>query len=253
MRQAIGTLALAALVALCRRYFYEFFVWSHYLLSAAAVYALWNRFHTLRRERITLIVAISLHGAITLLRLAKVAYRNTLRKSQWSRARITRRDEALIITLPVPRPWIIKPPQYIYLWIPWLSFRSLFQTHPFSVAWWSENEEGQATSVSLLVKPQHGLTNRLMRSSRNEFRVAIDGPYGKSIDTSRYGTLILLATGVGIAAQIPLIKQALAEYKAGRTSIQRIRLIWQMEYDCEFDQPNKLPTLTFNLQMKRDG
>jgi predicted ferric reductase len=79
------------------------------------------------------------------------------------------------------------------------------------------------------------------------FFVAIDGPYGKSIDTSQYGTLILLATGIGIAAQLPLIKQALAEYKAGRTSVRRICVVWQMEQECRLESSQSLSRTDLGL------
>lgn len=189
----------------------------------------------MRLERILLIIAISIHASVTLLRLARVIYRNGLRKRLWSRARIIKRDDAFELSLNVARPWTVQPGQYIYLWVPGLSPGSFLQWHPFSIAWWVTNEAGQATSISLLVKPQHGLTSRLMRCppSQKDFYVAIDGPYGQSIDTSRYGTLILLATGVGIAAQMPIIKQALAQYKAGQTSVRRICVVWQMEQECK--------------------
>ena len=180
-------------------------------------------------------VAVSIHASLTLLRVGRVVYRNTLRKSLWSKARITKCAEAFEVTLSVPRPFRLKPNQYIYLCVPGLTPGSFLEWHPFSVSWWSCNDAGQATSLSLLVKPQHGFTQRLMRCAQPEqgFYVAIDGPYGQGIDTSRYGTLILLATGIGIAAQMPLIKQTLAEYKAGRTSVRKICVIWQMDRECE--------------------
>lgn len=213
---------------------YEVFLKLHYLLSVVVIYALWRRFQAVRQKRILLMIAVSIHTGITLLRLGRLVYRNTLRKSLWSRARIIKRDDALELSLSVPRPWKIKPGESIYVCVPGLSLGSFLEWHPFSIAWWSANEKGQATSISLLIKQQHGLTSRLMRyPSRKDFYVVIDGPYGQSIDTSRYGTLILLATDVGIAAQMPLIKQTLAEYKTGRTSVRKICLIWQMEQECE--------------------
>ena len=192
---------------------------------------------------------MSIHAATTLLRLARLLYRKTLRKSLWSRARIVKRDNALQVTLSVPRPWKVKPGEYIYIRVPGLSLASFLQWHPFSIAWWSANDTGQVTSVSLLVHLQHGLTSHLMRCppSPMTFFVAIDGPYGKSIDTSQYGTLILLATGIGIAAQLPLIKQALAEYKAGLTSVRRICVVWQMEQECRLEISQSLSRTDLGL------
>jgi predicted ferric reductase len=214
---------------------YEVFLKLHYALSAVVVYALWRLFEASQRERILLIITVSIHASLSLLRIGRVLYRNTLRKSLWSRARIIKCDEGFEVTLSVPRPFEFKPNQYIYLCVPGLTPGSFLKWHPFSISWWSCNDAGQAISLSLLVKPQHGLTQHLMRCppSPQDFYVAIDGPYGQGIDTSQYGTLILLATGIGIAAQMPLIKQTLAEYKASRTSVRKICVIWQMDQECK--------------------
>ena len=59
--------------------------------------------------------------------------------------------------------------------------------------------------------------------------MAVDGPYGIHRDTSRYGTLLLFASDIGIAAQTSLIKETLHQRALGMTSNRHIVLIWQIE------------------------
>ncbi|MCJ1313644.1 hypothetical protein MMC25_007323 [Agyrium rufum] len=60
-------------------------------------------------------------------------------------------------------------------------------------------------------------------------RTWIDGPYGTPVDVSEYGTVVLLATGMGIAAQLPLLKAVVDECHNGTAKARRIVLVWQLD------------------------
>jgi predicted ferric reductase len=97
--------------------------------------------------------------------------------------------------------------------IPVAGFWLFCQSHPFSIAWWSEDEKDKVESVLLLVKTQHGINRRLATINPGElFIVVLEGPYGQPMDTSKYGTLVLFATGIGIVTQLSVLKRAFMDY-----------------------------------------
>ncbi|RAO71498.1 uncharacterized protein BHQ10_007510 [Talaromyces amestolkiae] len=111
--------------------------------------------------------------------------------------------------------------------------------HPFVITWWNNNESGEMESFTLLVKPRSGFTNRLKMLPSTRYRVWIDGPYGPDRDLgtpiSDYGHIFMVATGIGIGAQIPYIKQLLEGYRRGVVRTQKIVLIWQMDLEADYD------------------
>ncbi|THC92163.1 hypothetical protein EYZ11_008378 [Aspergillus tanneri] len=76
-------------------------------------------------------------------------------------------------------------------------------------AWWEVNEQGKATSISLLVQKRDGFTQSLMDHQAKEFLTWFDGPYGEPVDLSSYNNILLVASGMGIAAQVPYIRELL--------------------------------------------
>lgn len=56
----------------------------------------------------------------------------------------------------------------------------------------------------------------------------IDGPYGRELDLSQYGTVLLFATDIGIAAQLPYLKQLIAERREWDSKTRRIALFWEI-------------------------
>ena len=56
----------------------------------------------------------------------------------------------------------------------------------------------------------------------------IEGPYGQCDDLGSFGTVIMIATGLGIAAQIPYIRHLLEAHQNREVRAQKIALYWQM-------------------------
>jgi len=188
-------------------------------------------------ERIALLVALCLHTVLVVTRVSRFWYRNWVRSKDWARAEIIQHQEALELNIKVPRPWRVMPGQFVYVCAPRVSFSSIFQPRPFSVAFWLEDNKGNSTSISLLIKPQKGFTNKLMKyakdqTSHRRLLIGLDGPYGQAIDTRPYCALLLFATGIGVASKIPLIKWALEEHRSRRNAVRRIHLVWQLEHEC---------------------
>jgi NAD(P)H-flavin reductase len=58
----------------------------------------------------------------------------------------------------------------------------------------------------------------------------IDGPYGRPIKAEEFGTVILYATGMGIGAQLAIVKHLLECREAGTAKTQRITLLWEVDH-----------------------
>jgi predicted ferric reductase len=238
MGQAAGSLLGLFLISIpfIRNVSYDLFLKLHVGLAFLMLYSLWRHIglqsYTLR---IALSSALGLFAVCAFMRGVRIVFRNFTWKKQWARATVFPGKDVMEIQIKVPRPWVVKPGQYLYLWAPKVSNLSIFQSHPFSIAWWADNVDGRTVTISLLVEPHHGITNSLRHKSNlnHSFRVAVDGPYGRAVDTSSYSTLVLFATGIGIAAMMPLLKGAITQSKAAITVLRRISVVWQLEDECE--------------------
>jgi NAD(P)H-flavin reductase len=134
---------------------------------------------------------------------------------------------AVLLELTLVRPWKFCPGQYIYLCIPRDSITSYLQYHPFYISSWPDHN-----TIKLLVERRHGFTKDLNLLG-NKSKVLILGPYRSTINLKQYGTVLLFATGIGIAAQLSYIKYLLAEYKRGRVMVKKIFLYWGIEEESK--------------------
>ena len=50
-----------------------------------------------------------------------------------------------------------------------------------------------------------------------------------------HGHVFMVATGIGIAAQLPYIKELLKQYRQARIRTQRISLVWQLEHEGDWE------------------
>lgn len=97
--------------------------------------------------------------------------------------------------------------------------------------------EGHLMSLQLVVEPQRGLTkifqdiveNDESTASSNSYVAFYSGPHGHSEPMGEYGTVLMFASGLGIAAQLPYIKQLLYDGARCRTRTKRIHLVWQLQ------------------------
>ncbi|KAN0103431.1 hypothetical protein V8E51_011744, partial [Hyaloscypha variabilis] len=81
-----------------------------------------------------------------------------------------------------------------------------------------------------IIQRQTGFTQSLPSSSPStELRAIVEGPYGKEIHLDEYGTVLLFATGIGIAGQLPYVKQLLENFHNYDAKARRIALFWQVD------------------------
>ncbi|EKG09128.1 FAD-binding 8 [Macrophomina phaseolina MS6] len=232
-----GIIAITSFPPL-RKYWYESFLRIHQLSSIVAFLSLlWhvpsgNTFFVICQ---TITAAIFLIALIA--QVAVMVYRNDLYHGGPT-VRIGGSKELLQIDLELRKPLRTEPGQYVNLWIPSLSTWSFAQSHPFAVASWSE---APASHLRLVVKPFNGLTRKMAESveqSTRPRRALFSGPHGKKISLAGYSNVVMIATGLGIFAQLPYL-QKLAHCEGRRQRHgQRIHVVWYMSSNSGAPMPD---------------
>jgi len=128
------------------------------------------------------------------------------------------------MTVEIPRPWKLRPTQWGNLCLSEFNPHEWFQKHPFMILWWVCKPE----SIVFLVQPCNGFTNGARQLAPGPWKVIIKWPYGEELDFRSYGTILMFATGFGIAGQLPYIKALFEGCKRGEVVTRRIALFWQI-------------------------
>ena len=121
--------------------------------------------------------------------------------------------------------------QYINVWIPSVSFWSFLQSHPFVVTNWAD---GKQDTLELFIQPRRGLTRELFSHGTLNERVSVprlalfSGPHGTSVPVGEYETVVMVATGFGIAAQLPYLRKLIHGYNTYNARTRRVHLVWQL-------------------------
>ena len=98
------------------------------------------------------------------------------------------------------------------------------------ITWWEVDQTGKAQQIELLIQIKDGFTRHLAgHPSISTSRVYIEGPYGAHHDYGDFGNVLLLATGAGIASQIPFAKQLIEGHQRHEIRTRRISLVWQLD------------------------
>jgi NAD(P)H-flavin reductase len=170
-------------------------------------------------------------------------YQNKAKGADLCRAYIARTDDVIRIRLKLSRPIKVKPGQHVVLWIPAAGFCSFLQSHPFTVVSWSE---GKRQHLDLLVQPRKGLTRKLLQLAKTDSEQRLDakpneyihthylqphlamisGLHGLSVPVDNYKTVLMIASGFGIASHLPYLRQL---YHSCKTRNRRIHLVWEPE------------------------
>jgi NAD(P)H-flavin reductase len=181
---------------------------------------------------------------VLLLSLQNLVYfiRNTAIRNPSTRALVKAANGVVRITIKPRHPFKVRAGQYLHLWMPGVDFWSLFQTHPFMITWWDEDQHGRACSILLLAQPRRGFTSKLLRPqiARKPLLAWIDGPHGQPAEYSDFSHTLLIACGIGIAAQLPVVKEMLKTVTRQKSRTRSIHLLWEIESDgiipVHFDQ-----------------
>jgi hypothetical protein len=178
--------------------------------------------------------------------LARILFRNLVIGKKCTKLTLhTFGENVARLTLTLPRPWAVQAGERVELSAPSIGIFYLAQSHPFTICWWEDNDTGKAVSVSLLLRPRSGFTRKVLGrlEQDREYTAWFDGPfgpasigsYGSCSQMGNYGHVFMVATGIGIAAQLPYIKEILTQYRRARLRTQRISLVWQLEHGEDWE------------------
>ncbi|KAF1974405.1 hypothetical protein BU23DRAFT_579832 [Bimuria novae-zelandiae CBS 107.79] len=174
---------------LFRRLAYEPFLRTHQAFALLSAYAIWRHLPSTETfPRCYVYILASLFLFMCVVQVGSIIYQNGFFRCRLARAEITHEYGA------------IQAEQYINLWMPSVSLSSVLQSHPFV--------------------PRNGpVTNAL---------VVFSGPHGRSIPMEDCENILMVASGFGIAAHLPYLKQLIHGYNAREVRARRIYLVWQV-------------------------
>ena len=76
---------------------------------------------------------------------------------------------------------------------------------------------------------------------RSDFRLAIfGGPHGTAVSIGDYGKVLMIATGFGIAAQLPYLKELVSRLNSYQVRTREIRLVWQLQSFGKYLRPDEI-------------
>jgi predicted ferric reductase len=251
---------LLSSIAVVRRHLYEIFLKLHQILAATIIAAIFIHSpskHIFTSPIVYLFAAICLQIFIAIFQFGHVLYRNVRYRKPLNRAEVRtiiykRRGEegkgdvplsdAFHVHIQLSRSWNHRAGEYVYLCIPGASRTSFMQSHPFYVSWWYRDAGGN-DFVVLIVQKRAGFTKHLQGHAKSEreepskMRAIIEGPYGNVLDLKSYGTVLLFATGIGIAGQLPYVTRLLEGYHNCEVKTRRIALFWEVDSQCKASIP----------------
>lgn len=220
---------------------------SHLACAIALIFTIWKHTRAMPGKSWAYALGyLCTFSVIGLLQGIRILYRNFVigKSSVRLRLRIYKGDVARM-TLSLPRPWTVRAGERISLGIPYVGIFYLFQSHPFTITWWESDSKGRAVSISVLFRPRSGFTRKAIERivPEQECGAWIDGPFGpSSVHTigwsgtvGDYGHVFMVATGIGIAAQLPYLKELLDGHDNAQVRTQKISLVWQVDREGDWE------------------
>jgi NAD(P)H-flavin reductase len=172
-----------------------------------------------------------------ILQAGSVIFYNGVFRYHLSRAALMHDNGAVKVRILLQKPLEIAPGNYINLWIPAVSFGAFLQSHPFIVISWAPGEQH---TIDLLIEPQRGLTRDLLyhakKNRATNYLVLFSGPHRTSFAMDEYESILMVASGFGIATQLPYLKSLIYGYNSRRVQARRIHLVWQIRHKGKFPE-----------------
>jgi predicted ferric reductase len=240
-----------------RRIAYETFLRAHQVLIVAVIVGVWlhSPGHQFQTPILYMLISSCIWAFLRLLRLITILIRSHVGKHD-CRATIWSLPDAFQVHVTVTRPWKYHAGQYVYLRLRRAGYGTRLQTHPYFISWWYVDARGRNVVV-LIIGRQRGFSRGLGKHTNGDLVVAkeddgrlilasdatehgtsymahIEGPYGRELELDAYGTVLLIATGSGIAGVFPFIRQLLEGYHRWDAKVRRLILVWEVERERGF-------------------
>jgi predicted ferric reductase len=246
-----------------RHAFYETFLNVHRLCVVVAFIGLYLHLEMHGLPQIPWMWVVFLMWSLeVLMRMVRLGW-SSMRLTQMSRVTVEAMPgEAVRVTVDLQRPWYPRPGCHAHIYMPAMTPFLPWTSHPFSIAWSptepptdkdlhraslpiSEKDKfddwapRQSKQVSFICRARTGLTRQLYeKAAQCEHEMfttwgGIEGPYGGHHSLDSYGTVMLIAGGVGITHQVMYLKHLVAGFDNGTTATQKILLVWTVpESEC---------------------
>jgi len=213
----------------------------HVILSLCAVVGIWRHLSLQMKPVQWLAVgAMTMWGFLTALQYVMYFYRNFQWATPWGSTTVTPlNSDVFLLRVTVPRSFTVKGGEYVYLWMPRVSFWSILQSHPFMISWWEA--KGNSLDLFMLVEVRRdtrGMTSHLIRHTASSLLTMIGGPHGFEHGYDEFGTVLMIASGIGIASQLSHIKFLVEGYHRREVRTRRICLVWQIEEESMNKDPH---------------
>ncbi|KFX96375.1 hypothetical protein O988_05355 [Pseudogymnoascus sp. VKM F-3808] len=213
-----------------RKLSYELFLRTHQALAVASAYAVWRHLPSDKAfPRVYVYVSAGLFLFMFALQSGSVILHNGIFWYHLSRATITHESGALKVQLHLQKPIKVDDGQYVNLWIPSVSFWSFLQSHPFMVISWEPSEQ---KTLDLLIEPRKGLTQELLHHASKSYTlnpfIVFSGPHGPHVSMNEHESVLMVASGFGIAAHFSHLKRLIYGYNARLVRARRIHIVWQI-------------------------
>ncbi|KAJ5648628.1 Riboflavin synthase-like beta-barrel [Penicillium lividum] len=232
-----------------RHSFYEFFLHLHIALAIVSFVALWYHLKNLLQQRV-LLGTLILWGLDRASRVLILLWRNCSKRPTTATVEALSGSVAKV-EVEVARSWKFRPGQYMYLYVPCLG---LWTSHPFTVAWASTGEStlshnekrsssdsfasllghSETTTMSVLIKGQDGFTKKLLQKvedspeGRIKALALAEGPFGGLHSLKSYGTLLLIAGGIGITHPMSYLHEVVTNFTSRTSATRKVHLVWMI-------------------------
>ncbi|KFZ18315.1 hypothetical protein V501_01286 [Pseudogymnoascus sp. VKM F-4519 (FW-2642)] len=209
----IGGSALCLLMLLSipflRKPSYEIFLRTHQALASLVVYSIVR--HLISQSNFNwryVYIFAEVFAALLAFQCGLVMFRNKAWGRHFPRAFITHIDQTAMVRMTMSRPIEVKA---------------------------GHLADGKQDTLELFIQPRRGLTRELFSHGTLDKSVSVprlalfSGPHGISVPVGEYETVLMVATGFGIAAQLPYLRKLIHGYNTCKARTRRVHLVWQVQ------------------------
>jgi Ferric reductase NAD binding domain/FAD-binding domain len=267
-----------------RHRFYEVFLHLHQFLVAVLLWGLWTHMDGYNTRRKILIGVMCIWAAEVsyqkpnkndltrsqrLARIIRIVYRNVGRPVTKAEIEVMS-GIAMRVKVRLARPWTFTPGQHAYLYVPSVGW---WTAHPFSVVWTDEDVEDSGSekdvlpqsmddvttrkrNIYFLIRRMKGFTNDLyIKAQKNGGKLSatalVEGPYNHQTLHS-YGTVVLIAAGIGITHIVPHVHDLVRGHGTGAVAARRVLLVWSVRTLEELELIRDWMTVILALPRRRE-